>query len=283
MGIFGDLGKTGRQTLGCLQAKQACARLRLPETGTASPACAPRRAGAAVSRRKISPENALLHLTSMWIIVGWSIEINTIFLVKIIKFNIFLNHIDLFIYKLYYKIEILVTVFSQFIRLEGNPVNKNTFQKSFFSKKNIKRFIFYFFLLLVIGLIIRDLTLYPLQGNLYWMLGVEKDDITGVAINHYGQRIELGEGEDLDSLVSLFDVHLTRRSSDYIFHTNSGDWGISFLTQDGEQTNFFAFYATDPLGEPLSSAKVHIGHYYYSCNEVIYIDLLEACWEKFKD
>ena len=58
MGIFGDLGKTGRQTLGCLQTEQACARLSLPETGTDSPAFAPRRAGTAVFRRKISPKNA---------------------------------------------------------------------------------------------------------------------------------------------------------------------------------------------------------------------------------
>lgn len=148
--------------------------------------------------------------------------------------------------------------------------------------KKIKRVISWGLLLLVIGLIAYNLIRYPIQGDLYWMLGVEPDDITGAAINHYGQTVEIGEGEELDDLVSLFDAHLTRGASDYIFHTTGGDWGISFMTRDGGQTPFFAFYPAYPTDTQRSS-KIHMRHYYYTCEETLYIDLVKACWEKYRD
>ena len=114
-------------------------------------------------------------------------------------------------------------------------------------------------------LILMDVIMHPLSGNLYQLISVQAEDITEVRINHYGKTLAVTDKETVAELVSLFDCQLSRSTSDYIAHSTGCDWTISFIDSQGQTSRSFGFYPSDGKAD----TKVKIGHYHYFCSKSI--------------
>lgn len=145
-------------------------------------------------------------------------------------------------------------------------------------RKTVKRCVCWGLFVLILGLAAWNLIRYPLRGNTYDVLGINREEITEVKIFHYGRMLHVADEERLGILLSLFDCSLERGSSDYICHTTGGDWGVSFITREGKQSKSFTFFPS-AARENAAPAKMFIGRYYYICDRAIHEEIPLAYWE----
>ena len=145
-------------------------------------------------------------------------------------------------------------------------------------QENDKECICWGLLVLILGLAAWNLIRYPLRGNTYDVLGINREEITEVKIFHYGRTLHVADEERLGILLSLFDCSLERDTISYLCCSSSADWAISFVTQDGNTSRWVEFYPS--YGRNGSSPeRLCIDRYYYSCDKAIDEEIPIVYWE----
>lgn len=143
-------------------------------------------------------------------------------------------------------------------------------------RKTVKRCVCWGLFALILGLIAWNLIRYPLRGNTYDVLGISREEIVEVGVNHYGRTLYIADRESMETILSPLDCTLQRGLSDYIFHTYGGDWALSLITREGKKVSFGIFPGS---GSENDYTRLRIGRYSYTCDKAFDRKILETYWE----
>ncbi len=132
-------------------------------------------------------------------------------------------------------------------------------------------------LLLIVGFCVENIMLHPFRGSTFNILNISETQISEIRINHYGETVSITDPEQVSTIVSMFQCQLERRGTDYIGHSNGGDWYVAFVSNEGSEKGFILYPRSGEAS--LDKSQIKIGHYYYACDNVVDISFIRNCWE----
>lgn len=108
------------------------------------------------------------------------------------------------------------------------------------------------------GLLIADVVVYPLRSTILDLVGMDEQEITAVEISHHGERISVESSEQIHKILHGCEGEVLRKHNDYFNHYDTGGWSIRFIDESGTPSEWIS-----SIGGTLFQYR----HYFYAFAE----------------